>query len=100
VTFRIFLSAYVEQPDGFSGVETNDIEAWIRSVLEQRYQRLFAACRALDADVFGIGTETALWTASAADAEQLDMKTLYANTEAVFDIDVTLVHATDSALLG
>lgn len=100
VTFRIFLSAYVEQPDGFSGVETNDIEAWIRSVLEQRYQRLFAACRALDADVFGIGTETALWTASAADAEQLDMKTLYANTEAIFDIDVTLVHAADSALLG
>lgn len=98
VTISIGISAYIVQPDRLSNLRAEEAEAWIRSVLEQRYQRLYAVCRSLGSDVFGIGTETALRCRTANQLRQLDVKKIYAETDAVFDIDVTLVNAPEGFL--
>lgn len=99
VTFQIRIAAFIEQPDMFPGMRAEQAEEWIRSVLEQRYLRLYAACRSLGADVFGIGTEMALWCNTAEQMESLDVKAVYAQTEAVFDIDVKLTNAPDTSAI-
>lgn len=96
--FTITLTAYIEQPEHLGGVTVAQMEQWISEQLTERYDRLFAACRELQSDAFGLGTEAVKWFSDVESRNAFDYKALCASTEAVFDVRISLSNAPDKSV--
>lgn len=91
---EVYLRADIELPQSDLGYTNEELEGMIEDELSAAYPPLFAACRELNADVFGFGRLAKGKFSLAADWENFDWKSAYRTMEAAFSVEVDLVQST------